>query len=457
MCRPGFSRLTTHMLVVHLSGTTHKSLIPMIAESISAGHAGKCVQPQRPPAAVSPMRNARWSTIQCLGGLAGTDFLSSLQTLNETVETMIRKLLLPILSIAGMAMATEVTTSGVLSADVGSYFKSDFVPANTANHDITLTTHVAFNEKTSVDVSLTATSSVKDPTDSTKAVASVIRAVEPGRNGSMTDVDSRWPAVAFDGIQFQWEFARKVKLLVGDLSYNAGTTNYYGYRWTQVYSSIFKETSLRGVGFQLGDEGQVYLGAPDANNRALWGFAGYAYPVIKRTDEKLVVRPVGDLVFRNGGRERRYTLGTELQYSKASGDLNYGMNGAAAILPTGNHYSYTLLGEPSFGYKKFSLGGTFYQAFLPNREIKPGVATDIPEERFAYVEPGFQVLPKFSIGLGGEYHDPMLNLKDEWFGAVPTFYLYPSEEMSFTFWTRYRWMIAAADDFALGIDAEVKF
>jgi hypothetical protein len=369
---------------------------------------------------------------------------------------MLRKFALPLLAAAAFASATEVTFSGAMTADVENNLDKSWNSHNSANQDISLTTRAAFDEKTAVELYVTNYSTVLGADSVLRP--SVVRSVEDNRSARFDDGDSRWGSLVFDGIQFQWEFSRKAKLLVGDLTWSGGNMNYYGYRWAQEYGSIMKETYVRGIGFDLGGEGQIYLGAPDANNKAIWGFAAYSIPLSDRTDEKWSVRPMGDLVFKNGGRQRRYTLGVETQYSKSTGSLDYAINAAGAMIPNQDKKTYTLLAEPSFNYKNFSLGASLYQAFLANDDSTAASQSDIPEERFAYIEPGFKILPKLAFGLGGEYHDPSLKLdNDEYFACTPNVYLYPSEEMSVTLWSKYRWNMNAGDLLSVGLEAAVEF
>lgn len=371
---------------------------------------------------------------------------------------MFRKISLSLLAIASFASATEVSLHGSLSADIANNLDESWKSNNAANQDIDLTARAEFDDKTAVEVYLTNYSTTSVPGDSTGATqASVIRSVD-GRQASIDDPASRWGTWAFDGIQFQWEFYRKAKLIVGDLTWSGGGMNYYGYNWSQAYGTIMKEVTVRGLGFDLGDRGNVYLGAPDVNNKALWGYAGYTFPIVQRTDEKWSVRPMGDMVFKNGGRARRWTFGTETDYSRSLQDLNYGLHATWGAVPYHDNTTYTFLVEPSMNKGAFSIAATYYQAMLADDAIAAGEQVDIPSEQFFYVEPGISVHPKFSLGLGGEYHDFDLDSDgNEFWACVPTFYVYPSEEMSLTFWTKYQWMMKAADLVSFGVAAKAEF
>lgn len=362
------------------------------------------------------------------------------------------------LAIASLASATEVSLHGVLNADIANNLDESWKSNNAANQDLNLTTRAEFDDKTAVEVYFTNTSTTSVPGDSTGATQeSVIRSVD-GRQASIADPNSRWSSMAFGGIQFQWEFYRKAKLLLGDLTWSGGGMNYYGYSWSKAYGTISKEVTVRGIGFGLGDRGNVYIGAPSVNNDALWGYAGYTFSLVNRTEEKWSVRPMGDMVFKNGGRARRWTFGTETDYSRSTQSMDYGMHAVWGAIPYHDNTTYTFLVEPSMNIGNFSLAGSFYQAMLADDKIAAGDQVDISSEQFFYVEPGISVHKKFSMGLGGEYHDFDLDSKgNEFWACVPTFYLYPSEEMSITFWTKYQWMMKAADRVSFGVSGKAEF
>lgn len=354
------------------------------------------------------------------------------------------------------AFSAEVSFSGKLLADVENNLDTSWDSHTSANQDLSLTTRVEFGEKTAVELYMASYSTVLDTTDSTRT-PSIVRGAEPGRSAKFSDADSRWSGLLFDGIQFQWEFSRQAKFLIGDMTWSAGKTSYYGYNADE-YGSIMGETTVRGLGFDLGGQGQIYLGAPDANNQALWGFAGYTFGMIDHTNEKLSIRLVGDLVFKNGGRNNRWTFGADGDYSRSYTLLDYGLHSAIGFIPYSNHMTYTFLVEPSIRYQKFTLGGTFYTALLADEDSLITEQTSIPEESFLYVEPGWIFHPKFSMGLGGEYHDPSSSIDDdEYFACTPTFYLYPSEEMTLTLWGQYRWNIGAHDFMSFGVEGAVEF
>jgi len=368
-----------------------------------------------------------------------------------------RKIICSLLGCAALVSATDVSFKGSMTADLESNLDKSWVPHNSANQDITLTTRAAFDEKTAVELYITNYSTVTDTsTGATKA--SVVRSVEAGRSASFTDGDSRWGNLKFDGIQFQWEFSPLVTLQVGDLTWSGGSMNYYGYSWAQEYGTIMKETYVRGVGFQLGEDAQVSVGAPDANNKALWGYASYGWKVIQTDNEKWLLKPMGDLVFKNGGRNHRWTLGSESEYSRSMGDNHIAMKAAWGMRPYDGASSHTFLIEPSFNHKRFSLAGTFYQAKLARKNDSISLQTDIPEQQFAYLEPSVEITQKFSVGVSGEWHNPSLeNTVGEYYACVPTFYLYPSEKMDITFWGKYQWMMHDGDLFGLGMSAKVNF
>ncbi len=369
---------------------------------------------------------------------------------------MIRSSLLPLLASASIVSALEVDISGNFTADAGTRLDAAWSAHNTVNQDINLTIGAEFDEKTSVELFLTNSSFVTDSNGNARV--SVVRSVEDGRSAPISDPDSRWGSILYDGILFQWEFSRMASLLVGDLAWFGGNTNYYGYSWAQEYGSIMKETTVRGAGVKLGEEGEFFLGMPDANDRAVWGYASYRFLLTDKADEKWSVRPLGDIVFKNGGRHRQFTFGTETEYMRSKENMEYSFHGAYGALPYHGKTTHTFLAEPSMSYGDFSLGGSFYNAILARKDSLVTQQTDIPEQMFAAIEPGYSILPKVAVGVSGEWHNPSLEVSaDDYFAVVPTVYLYPSDQMSFTFWSKYQWMWNAGDLFSVGAVAQVEF
>jgi len=370
---------------------------------------------------------------------------------------MIRKFACSLLGCVALASATDVSFSGSMIADIESNLDHSWNPHNSANQDIDLTVRAQFDEKTAVELYITNYSTVTDSTTG-ESRASLVRSVEPGRAAEIVDDESRWGTLAFDGIQFQWEFSPLATLLVGDVSWSGGTMDYYGYRSTSDYGSVMKLTTVRGIGFQLGDDAVVNLGAPDANNKAVWGFASYSWRLLDLTNEKWLLRPMGDLVFKNGGRNHRWTFGVENEYSSSKDNHEVALKAAWGARPYNDGTTHSFLVEPSFKYKRVSVAGTFYQAKLARKDSSITLQTDIPEQQFAYLEPGVEITPKFSIGLAGEWHNPSLeDNAGEYYACVPTFYLYPSEKMSLTAWTKYQWMMRDGDVLGFGFSGEVQF
>lgn len=352
--------------------------------------------------------------------------------------------------------AADISFSGHLEADVASHFDDSWNPHNASNHDLSLTSRLEFEQKTALEVYTHIATTTVDPKDSSSRIQSYVR--NPDRATWVDDGDGRWTSLDYDGFTFFWEFSSQAYLVLGDLVYQAGATSYYPYHSTRDYASIMSDVTLRGIGLQLGKEGQLYFGAPEENDQAFWGFASYRFALVDRSNKKVSFRPLGDLVFKNGGRDRRWTLGTEFLYSSSGESATYGMNGAAAIIPFHGGHTYTLMAEPFFNYGKFSLTGSFYQAFLADADSALDLQTSMPVQRFAMLEPSIQVHPKVAIGLAGEFQDLDDEMSDnEFFAATPNLYVYPTQEVSLTFWTSYRWYHNAHDRMSIGISAEANF
>lgn len=363
-----------------------------------------------------------------------------------------RKLfMLSALALAGTAVAADISFDGTLEADYGTYLDKDFVVDNRANQDLGINMNVALDEHVSAVASFS-TQSTFVGDDSLVSSSEFRRA----KSTEMGDAENRWTSVNFDGLLFKWQIQRNAAFVFGDLSYSAGAFNYYFWRNTGDYAAILADQSLRGLGFEL-EGGRIYLGASDNNDKSAVLFASYPYAAIDRTDNKLVLTPSFDAI-KGGGRDFRYTLGTEAAYSRSYTELNYALRAAWGMRPFHGENVHTFLMEPSMNYGKLSLAGTGYWAVLADADSAAALQTSAPDERLVYVEPAISLHPKFTLGLAGEWHEPSTQTKDdEWTMIAPTGYLYPTAGMEMVFWTGYSVYKAAPNLFSLGITAKVEF
>ena len=359
------------------------------------------------------------------------------------------KIFMFLLIISSAALAWEVNVEGFVGADIATYLDEQWKAQNSANHRVELNTTLQFDKKASLELRIEATSLTADGEES------YLR--NRDHAAPVNDEDAQKGHLFIDGIVFNWEFTRLVSLQLGDLEYDLGQGSHYSFKHDD-FATIMANTVLRGFGFSLGEDGQVIIGVPDSKKDAIWGYAGYRLPIIDRNDHKLAVKLAGDLVFKNGGRNQRYTVGGEVEYSRALEDLDYGIFAAAGLIPFDDNNTYTLLLEPSMSYKKFSLGASMYQAFLADKKEELSLQTNLPVQRYAIIEPSFAPIKQFAFGLAGEFHDRDIESSgNEYIALTPNFYLYPTPEFAFTLWTSYRWNMKAKDTFAVGLSSEAHF
>jgi len=273
--------------------------------------------------------------------------------------------------------------------------------------------------------------------------------------------EGRWSPFVFDGISLEWTVSRGLTFIFGDISYSFGSFNYYLWRNPDNYAAILKTQGMRGVGAKLGDDGYVYIGASDSNDKSGRVVASYALtiPGLDRVDNKLTMAPMIDLI-KGGGRDHRYTIGVDANYSRSYTEFNYALRGIYGLHPSHGNLVNTFTIEPSLNYKNFGLASTCYWALLSNEEESGDAAITIDDtyasdERLIYIEPSYSFHKKFSMGLGFEWHKPGDDL-DDWFLIAPTGYLYPTAGVDLAFWLSYA-ITEGHNNPGFGISSSVKF
>jgi len=350
--------------------------------------------------------------------------------------------------------AADVSFEGTLEADYGNYLEKDFIVNNAANQDLRLKMNIDMDENVRVVVGA-ASKSIYTSGGSTD-----FSRIRHREEATPTSSD-RWSPFVFDGISLEWTVSRGLTFMFGDLSYSFGSFNYYFWRNPDYYAAVLTTQGMRGLGARFGNEGYVYIGASDANDKSGRIAASYALPIpgLDQVNNKLTVAPMLDLI-KGGGRSHRYTFGIDANYSRSYTDLNYVIRGIYGVHPSHGNYVNTFAVEPSFNYKNFSLAGMGYWALLADStesEIpitsKDTYSTD--DEKLVYVEPSYSFNKKFSMGLGFEWHKPDGNL-DDWFLIAPTGYLYPTAGVDLSFWISYA-ITEGHNNPGFGISSSVKF
>ncbi len=375
-----------------------------------------------------------------------------------------RKLILPIaLAATGFAMAADVEIHGNVDFDFGSYFDRDFDPTNAANQDIDLSVTANLDENVSVTVFTNTKSNITNSDQ-----ASEIRHGLP-RSTSITSDKDRYTAFNFDGVELRWKPFQDVSFVFGDLTYNAGTFNYYFWRDPSRYAVISRDQSVRGFGVEVGNnkfgDGKFYIGATDDSKAAIAVFGTYALKLLNRPDEHLTITPSVDWVFGSEvGRGYTYFFGTELDYSKSLEILNYSIYAVYGIHPYKGESVHSFLVEPSLNYGIFNLGLNYFYAIVNKDEGYKAADQMFTEDQMLFaVEPSFNITKKFSLGLSFEYHDPDAEVsKDEFEFLGMNFYVYPTLNTNLVFWFGYNFSkdknpVVGKSKFALGMSAHADF
>jgi hypothetical protein len=346
----------------------------------------------------------------------------------------------------------NVSISGELKSDMGVYFDTDFDYSTQANHELSLSLEGTIDEGVGAQVDILAATT--QSADST--AQSHFRSRDLG--ASIIDGASLYSSLALDGIRMYWDFVENGRFLFGDLSYNHGSTSYYGWQ-SGDYSAILPDQNIRGIGMEVAD-GVFYIGAPDnGNDFGITAYASYDIALINKASAQWSLSPIFDIVLSGNARFHNHTMGLESEYSSSLGSLDYSALIAFGILPFEGEQSYTILAEPSLGYENFSLGMIWYQAILADSEQSYNKQTYMPEQQLMVLEPGFSFHPKFALGLPLEYHNISLDETDDSYARVsPSLYVYPTLNAELSFWGAYDIQLEKGDNlYSYGLEANIQF
>ena len=373
-----------------------------------------------------------------------------------------RKLILPIaLAATGFAMAADIEIHGNVDFDYASYFDKDFDPTNAANQDIDLSVKANLDE----NVSVTVFTNTKSNISNGEGTAEIRHGL--ARSTAITDDDNRYTAFNFDGVELRWTPFQDVSFVFGDLTYNAGTFNYYFWRDPSRYAVISRDQSIRGFGVEVGNtkfgDGKFYIGATDDSKAAIAVFATYGLKLLNRPDEHLTITPSVDWVFGDDiGRGYTYFFGTELDYSKSLEVLNYSVYAVYGLHPYKGNAVHSFLLEPSLNYGIFNLGLNYFYA-ITNKDYEATPQMFTEDQMLFAIEPSFNITKKFTLGLSFEYHDPDSEIKkDEFKFLGMNFYVYPTLNTNVVFWFGYNFSkdknpVVGKSKFALGMSAHADF
>lgn len=319
--------------------------------------------------------------------------------------------------------APAISFSGYVDADFATSLGSDFRnPRHLTGLEVDLATTVTFS-----------------PTVSAVLYTTMNDGAVPAQGAGNT-----WAPVKFDGALLNWKYDDKTLVYVGDINQGTGYFNYYLNKRT---AAVVGEHTLRGAGFSRAGwtvtTGVTGMGNTDTAGAPLptsqWAtFAKYEYPL----NERVTLTP-----------SAKYTAGVPgatpfvggLSFDGIFGAVTLSADAAFNYYSTSTDPGYTVLVEPTYARDRFTLAASLFfndrgdgSAVAPNHPAQTvtGAALD---RAYVYVEPGFALTNRVSVGLPLEYHDahadvvPTLGY-DRSVWAVPTLYLYPGSTVQWWIW-----------------------
>jgi hypothetical protein len=315
--------------------------------------------------------------------------------------------------------APALSFSGYVDADFASNFGSKLKdPQHLTGLEVDLTTTVTFS-----------------PTVNAVLYTTMNDGAIPAQGAGNT-----WAPVKFDGATLNWQYDSKTLIHVGDIINGTGYFNYYLNKRTAL---VVGEHALRGVGFERSGwtvaTGATGLGATDTAGNPVatsqWAtFAKYVYPI----NEKMTLTPSLKYV---GGVPGAAPVNGGLSFDGSFG--NFALSADAAF----NYYSnaadpgFAVLVEPSWASGRYTVAGALYfneRGTAPNIPKQTVTGAEL-DRAFAYLEPGYVVNDRLSVGLPLEFHDAHLHIAnaqgyDQSVWAVPTLYIYPGAGIQWWIW-----------------------
>lgn len=311
----------------------------------------------------------------------------------------------------GVVAQPTVSFSGFLDADVWTDFEGNFF----ANQELDVGMSVGFTESVSANLYVTMES------------GSV-----PAGGANPAD---RWVSVDFDGVDLTFATGFG-EFTVGDLVYQFGGFNYYGYKRL---SMITPENFTRGVQYTYSSEmftqslltgvANVDMSTGDVVGVSEISFAEEMGVSLYYGLRGSVMDGFENMGVFFGGLE---FLGTFAEALEVKADVGYQSLG-------GDANTFAILVEPLLTIGGFSTALSYYQFIDPDDTG----ANFVGDDMFVYVEPGYAFNDYLAFGLPLEYHegamDEMMDASDEevedasiW--VVPTLYVYPTDGAQWWFW-----------------------
>lgn len=341
------------------------------------------------------------------------------------------------------AASPQIDFSGYLDADVWADLKGRYY----ANSELDLGMSLKFNDKVSAHVYAT--------------VNSANNANSPGRvPAGIGNPSDRWLDMKFDGFDMTF-FSSIGTFSVGDLVYQYGKFNYYYYKRL---SMITPEGFTRGVRYSIGNDhitqevtaGISDLGETIADVQGVTNLTIAEKHLLSLSygiqNNSMLSFSTGSKIFT--GVEYLGKFGEVLSLKADFGYINFPGEERKNV--------FTFLVEPLLSFGKFTTAMTAYTMLDPdsaNTDLAASPLFGINDEFFFYIEPGFSFTENFAVGLPLEIHGMDLENKDDnsiW--AVPTLYIYPTENVQWWLWGQVVVPVAensAIDDLLYGIGSEI--
>ena len=344
--------------------------------------------------------------------------------------------------------APEVSFSGYLDADGW----ADFTGKYFTNTELDLGLTAKFSDAVSAHVYVTANGIYSTMTDESGFLRTSGAGSIPAGYGVP---DERWLTMNFDGFDITYTSPFGT-FAVGDIVYQYGKFNYYIYKRK---SMITTESFSRGFKYSVGSDKftqdlQIGIADIDMYTADVNGASTINISESQSVGIFYGVRGSSQLKFKEGS-----TIFAGLEYNGSFVDafslkLDVGYNSIAGEERTN---LTTILIEPSLSLGSFTVAAT---AFIGLDGVDSvNVTADhlgIGDEMFFYVEPGYSFNDYLGIGLPLEYHNPNIDIeKDGSFWVVPTFYIYPIENVQWWIWGQVVKYVEKDVDNAYGFGSEI--
>ena len=365
---------------------------------------------------------------------------------------MIRKLLLPVLITASASIAVEPKIEYSGDVTLGTYmdFSKGVKPRYKGNHEVNLGTRYKFDENVYLNFVIESYSVTIDSAGNQTRT-------NPIRGNGSPDLGSvNSSALDVREANVGWEFTETGYFLLGQFNFSGGQLLWERFSNNKFHSSIIKEQSIRGLGLNLSGL-EVYFGNTLEGEKSTAIFAAFKYDFIEKSTENFSLRPMLDWQILGPGRERKWSLGIEYNYSSIYKGMNYSLDGSAGWVPYRKNASYTFMFEPSVSKNDFSLASRLFYVFEADKDKGLEEQIDLPYKYILSLEPSIQISNKVALGIEYSYLDPSFEMGEDQHSIIsPKIYVYPNHVYDFNIWSD---LVFEEDklDHKAGIDLRVKF